>query len=68
MAEFKSSFIGGYSKKSVNEYVSKLENENDMQRSIIDGLIEKNKSLTSINDDLWKLFKQSKKTNHREIV
>ncbi len=36
MAEFKSSFIGGYSKKSVNEYVSKLENENDILKKALD--------------------------------
>ena len=36
MAEFKSSFIGGYSKKSVNEYVSKLEKENDILKKALD--------------------------------
>lgn len=36
MAEFKSSFIGGYSKKSVDEYVSKLENENDILKKALD--------------------------------
>lgn len=54
--------------KELVSIIEELENENDMQRAIIDGLIEKNKSLTNINDDLWKLFKQSKKSNHREIV
>ena len=54
--------------KELVSIVEELENENDMQRAIIDGLIEKNKSLTNINDDLWKLFKQSKKSNHREVV
>lgn len=54
--------------KELVSIIEELENENDMQRTIIDGLIEKNKSLTSINDDLWKLFKQSKKSNHREVI
>lgn len=36
MAEFKSSFIGGYSKKSVNEYVSKLESENEILKKALD--------------------------------
>ena len=54
--------------KELVSIIEELENENDMQRAIIDGLIEKNKSLTSINDDLWRLFKQSKNTNHREVV
>lgn len=54
--------------KELVSIIEELENENDMQRAIIDGLIEKNKSLTSLNDDLWKLFKQSKKSNHMEVI
>ena len=54
--------------KELVSIIEELENENDMQRSIIDELIEKNKSLTSINDKLWKLFKQANKSNHMEVV
>ena len=54
--------------KELVSIIEELENENDMQRSIIDELIEKNKSLTIINDKLWKLFKQANKSNHMEVV
>lgn len=54
--------------KELVSIIEELENENDMQRSIIDELIEKNKSLTIINDKLWKLFKQANKSNYREVV
>lgn len=54
--------------KELVSIIEELENENDMQRSIIDELIEKNKSLTIINDKLWQLFKQANKSNHMEVV
>lgn len=36
MAEFKSAFMGGYNKKSVNEYVAKLESENEILKKALD--------------------------------
>lgn len=36
MAEFKSSFMGGYNKKSVDEYVAKLEGENETLKKALD--------------------------------
>ena len=41
MAEFKSAFMGGYNKKSVDEYVSKLESENETLKKALD-LAERN--------------------------
>ena len=38
--------------KELVSIIEELETENDMKRSIIDELIEKNKSLTIINDKL----------------
>ncbi len=36
MAEFKSSFMGGYNKKSVDEYLAKLESENETLKKALD--------------------------------
>ena len=36
MAEFKSAFMGGYNKKSVDEYVTKLESENETLKKALD--------------------------------
>mgnify|MGYP004665486061 FL=1 len=41
MAEFKSAFMGGYNKKSVDEYVAKLESENETLKKALD-LAERN--------------------------
>ena len=34
MADFKSSFMGGYKKKDVDEYIQKLEKENENLKGI----------------------------------
>ena len=55
MADFKSSFMGGYKKKDVDEYIEKLEKENEKLKEDAKSSHQKVSKAAKLQDEYKKL-------------